>query len=332
MKKAIQIFVLVLVIIGLLVGGLYLGTYLKLKSNTNRLPIAQEAFSAEKGDRLHFLATGSSDCILIESQGLFALVDAGEDTDYPVDKPGLNLTGFEEDVVNYLKKVAGDADGKVTLEFVLGTHSHSDHIGGFDTVINDPDITVKKGYLKEYHAANINKKEQKQWDNQEVYDQMMDAMQKNGVEIIQDLTNVAFQMGNFQIKLLNGETDFTSKNIGENENSVVTLLQKGDKKAALCGDLNYLDGDEKRLAPEIGKVDLLKPGHHGYLGSTSFQWVHALDPEIAVVTNYQKKMYPDVQFKLAFVSGSAMYCTADRGGVIATFTDDGQIIMTDQIM
>lgn len=332
MKKAIKIVVLVLAVIGLLAGGTYLATGLKIKANAKRVALTAETFGQKDGDRLHFLSTGSSDCILIESQGHFALVDAAEDTDFPADRPQLNLTGYEEAVVQYIKKVAGDKTGKVILDFVLGTHSHSDHIGGFDTVINDPDITVQKGYLKQYHAANIRKMENEKWDNQEVYDQMMSAMEANGVEIIQDLTNVEFTMGNFQIKLYNGENDFNSKEIGENENSVVTLIQKGDKKAVLCGDLNYLDGDEKRLAEQIGKVDLLKPGHHGYLGSTSFQWTKALDPEFVVVTNYQKKMYPDVMFKFAFISDSAMFCTADQGGVIATFTDDGAIQLTNHIM
>lgn len=333
LKKAIKIVVIILAVIALLVGGLYLGTNMKIKAGRKHVPITGQTAASQGADRLHFLSTGSSDCILIESQGHFALVDAGEDSEFPADRPNLELTGFEEDVVNYIKKVAADENGKVTLDFVLGTHAHSDHIGGFDTVINDPDITVLKGYLKEYHAANILDSETKNWDNQEVYDQMMAAMEANGVEIIQDLTNVEFTMGSFKIKLYNGETDFeTKKKIGENENSVVTVLQKGDKTAALTGDLNYLDGDEKRLAPEIGKVDLLKPGHHGYLGSSSFQWVRALDPEIVVVTNYQRKMYPDVMFKFAFVSNSAMYCTADEGGVIATFTDDGQITLTNGIM
>ena len=36
---------------------------------------------------IHFLNTGSSDCIIIESNGHFAMVDAGEDTEYPANKP-----------------------------------------------------------------------------------------------------------------------------------------------------------------------------------------------------------------------------------------------------
>lgn len=332
MKKAIKIVVLVLVAIGLLVGGTYFAIGRKLSANTKLKVPTAELFTQEGADRLHFLSVGASDCILVESGGLFGLIDAGEDTAYPADKPNLELPGYEEDVVRYLKKVAGDENGKVTLDFVLGTHAHSDHIGGFDTVLNDPDITVRTGYLKEYHADNIRQKERDHWDNQEVYDQMTEAMLAGGVEIIQELEDVSFTLGSFTLQILNGETDFDDPGIGENENSLVVLLQKGEKKAVLSGDLNYLDGDEKRLAKQIGKVDLLKAGHHGYVGSSSMHWVKTLDPELVVVTNYQKKMYPDVLFKFAFVSNSALYCTGDQGGIIASFPGDGDIVLTNQTM
>lgn len=36
---------------------------------------------------IHFLNTGSSDCIIVESNGHFAMIDAGEDSDYPANKP-----------------------------------------------------------------------------------------------------------------------------------------------------------------------------------------------------------------------------------------------------
>ena len=72
-------------------------------------------------------------------------MDAGEDSDYPADRPNLIYTGYEQVVLQYLKDHAADGNGKVTLDFVLATHAHSDHMGGFDTVISDPDITVKRG-------------------------------------------------------------------------------------------------------------------------------------------------------------------------------------------
>ena len=54
-------------------------------------------------DRIHFMRTGSSDAILLESDGHFAMVDAGEDTDNPRGFDGLNLPGYEQDVLAYLK-------------------------------------------------------------------------------------------------------------------------------------------------------------------------------------------------------------------------------------
>ena len=135
---------------------LFAGNALLLRRNTQKVPIHSEDFSQREGaDRIHFLNTGSSDAILIESNGRFALVDAGEDSDYPADRPNLIYTGYEQVVLQYLKDHAADGNGKVTLDFVLATHAHSDHMGGFDTVISDPDITVKRAYLKPYRPDNI---------------------------------------------------------------------------------------------------------------------------------------------------------------------------------
>ena len=50
----------------------------------NEIPIAYETFDYKGGDdRIHFLNTANSDSILIESNGMFALVDAGEGDNNP---------------------------------------------------------------------------------------------------------------------------------------------------------------------------------------------------------------------------------------------------------
>ena len=104
---------------------------------------------------LHFLNTGSSGCIIIESNGHYVMVDCAEDTDYPEDKPHLKYPGYEDVVLEYLMKNCRDADGFVTLDFVLATHAHSDHIGGFDTIIADENVRVKTAYLKPYIEKEI---------------------------------------------------------------------------------------------------------------------------------------------------------------------------------
>lgn len=51
-----------------------------------------------------FLNTGYSDCIILQSGTHFAMIDAGEDTDYPPNKPALKYPGYEKEVVEYLQK------------------------------------------------------------------------------------------------------------------------------------------------------------------------------------------------------------------------------------
>ncbi|MDD6728404.1 MAG: MBL fold metallo-hydrolase [Eubacteriales bacterium] len=272
--------------------------------------------------KIHFLNTGHSDCIILESDGHIAMIDAAEDTDFPADKPNLNLPGYEDEVVRYLIDNFADENGKVNIDFVLGTHCHSDHIGGFDTVINHPDISVKTAYLKPYNEDDIFIMERKRWDNTEVYTQMLDAIKQNNVELIESFDDRERSLGDFKIHFYNGSYKKRKRKFGENINSVVTLVTLGNKKALLVGDLNYKDGDEKIIADKVGKVDILKVGHHGYFGSTSHYFAKKLSPDYSVICNSMNRVYPDVRIKLMKTAKSSIICTADCNGVIAELSDN----------
>ena len=73
-------------------------------------------------------------------------------------------------------------------------------------MISDPDITVKRAYLKPYRPDNIRSKEKRQWDNQEVYDQMVQALNTAALKLFQIPTQ-AFPFGDFTIRFLNTEID-----------------------------------------------------------------------------------------------------------------------------
>lgn len=277
---------------------------------------------------IHFLNTGSSDCIIIESNGHFAMVDAGEDSDYPANKPHLNYPGYEEEVCDYLVKNCASADGTVTLDFVVGTHAHSDHIGGFDTVINHPKINVKKAYLKPYSEKDIFIYERLSWDNTEVYEQMKNALIENDVEIVEDFDELKTTLGDFKVTFYNGKYKKRFVKYGENVNSVVTLLECNGFRSLLAGDLNNKDFDENRLAGKIGKVDILKVGHHGYPFSSSRKWLKTLSPKYSVVCNSEKKVYPHIKHRLVDEIGTKLFCTADLNGVKFDF-DNGLKPTTD---
>ena len=295
--------------------------YIQMKNNLKEAELLP-AQKAELTDAVYFLNTGSADAILIRSGDKFALIDAAEDSDNPRGFPDLEFEGTEQYVVNAVKKIAGDRNGKATLEFVLGTHSHSDHIGGFDTLILDEDITVKAAYLKKYDESRISGFEIREWDNKEVYEQMLDACEKRGVPVIHDISGEPFTFGNFTLTFCNAYYKELPEKTGENENAVGLLIEKDGCRVFLASDINNFVGDEDRLASEIGKVNLLKVGHHGYDGSTTLGFVTALSPEYAVVTNRKGGISRTPLTNLNKVNAAVLE-TGAYGGIVAELGSDG---------
>lgn len=295
-----------------------------------RYTMEQEKFTDKNADRIHFLNTGWSDAILIESKGKFALVDCGEDSDNPRNLPALEFEGQEEKILAYLKKHAVNSEGKVELEFIVGTHAHSDHLGGFDTLLNDDDVIVKKAFLKPYDASRISDYEIREWDNQEVYDQTVNALNARGVEIVSDISDEFFDFGNFRCRFYNTAIYKGNKKRGENENSLALHLTCKGKTALLAGDVNNIDGAEMEIANQIGKVDLLKFGHHGNPESTTTEFVCKTMPDIGILTSNVYGLHKQAKKDITNISKTSVYATMNENGIIATFTDNG-IVLTNHI-
>lgn len=269
--------------------------------------------------------TASSDAILLESNGCYALIDAAEDSDNPRGFPELDFRGYEDRVLAYLKENAADKSGKVHLDFVLGTHSHSDHIGGFDTIINDLDIEIGRAYLKKYDVSKIRRFEVEEWDNQEVYDQMKNALDKKGVPVIDHMDGTPFKLGDFKITLFNTDDPENETDIGENDNSLGVLVEKDGAKIFLAGDIDNKSGDEDRLAPQIGEVDILKVGHHSYAHSTSENWLKTLDPKVCIVTNEYDRTDKNTIERIVCTVNSPILLTGTENGIVLEIDDDGNI-------
>lgn len=306
-------------------GALVVKPAVSVNKNRSKLTVKSAEEISTGGDYIHFLSTGSSDAILIESNGKFAMIDAGEDSDNPRGFADLELEGYEEKVVKYLKENAADENGKVHLDFVLGTHSHSDHIGGFDTVISDEDIEIGRAYLKEYDSSKIRDYEVEKWDNREVYDQMVNALNAKNVPIISKPDGTPFSLGNFTITLFNTDDPENDKKVGENDQSFGVLIEKDGTRVFLSGDIDNITGDEKRLAPEIGKVDLLKVGHHSYQFSSSRGFIKILSPKYCVITNNESSVQKTTLWKIERIANSTILITGKENGVIAEIGANGDI-------
>ena len=64
---------------------------------------------------------------------------------------------------------------------------------------------------------------------------------------------------------------------------------------------------------------------------TKNDFLKVLKPEIAICTNQIGKIYPNVKWNLTMVAKVPVFSTAHRNGIIATFTDENEIELTQNI-
>ncbi|MCR5042068.1 MAG: MBL fold metallo-hydrolase [Clostridia bacterium] len=269
-------------------------------------------------DVVHFLPMRSSDCMLIESNGHFALIDSGEGDENPR-KPGIH-PGNEKVVLEYIKRYCADENGKVTLDFILGTHAHYDHIGNFEAIVRDADITVLKAYFKPF-PEKTKSYETAIWKTDETYAAIMDALADEGAQVVHDLPDQSFAFGDFLVTFFNTVTPTELVGKGLNHDTVGVRLDIFGYTMFLAGD--FTPELEDLYGDEIGQVDLLKIAHHGYYGPSRLSFLRKLSPKVAVLTNYAGKMYPNVNWNFTVVMGTPVLSAQSMNGVAVAVSPEG---------
>lgn len=258
---------------------------------------------------IHVLNTGWEDAIILESDGHYALVDAGE--------PGRGPY-----IVDYLQRLAGR--DTVHLDFIIGTHSHIDHMGGFPYILSHPDITVGMAYAK------------RETEGSNHYQDFIAGCESNGIPMrLDDLDARVLSLGNMNVTILNGAPLVDG---ASNQESLCQLVQVGDFKALLAADMVTAE-KERGVSQQIGStVDFLKVGHHGMSDSTGRVFANQIRPKVAVYTNGNSWETDSNDVTLGVKKGlnsytylnrvgTAQYVTTDIGGLLVEF---GETEMTYQ--
>lgn len=187
-----------------------------------------------------------------------------------------------------------------TIELAIATHSDSDHIGGFEMVLNR--YFVKEILVSEYGSKTdvfgrfreAVLREIDEGSKVVLAKTNMSQIMANNIELFSFVTRVAdFENNPYKSEIT--ETMLWDKIIAQNQAmkeqklstnalSIVTFIQIGKTKILLTGDLEV--SGERALIERglIADVDILKVGHHGSKTSTSDELLAVARPEIAVIS------------------------------------------------
>lgn len=198
---------------------------------------------------VHFIDVGQGDSTLIEANGHYMLIDAGEKDQ-------------TDTVINYLK-----AQGVKSLDYVIGTHPHSDHIGGLEGVIREFD--VKNVLLPEKeHTTRI-------------YEKLLDAIADKNLMVTIPKVGESCSLGEASFQIISPSRDY-----GDNLNnwSIGIRLVYGETSFVLCGDAEKEAEQDILLSGLPLKADVLKVSHHGSSTSSSLEFINAVSPRYAVIS------------------------------------------------
>lgn len=241
------------------------------------------------GLALHFLNVGQGDAALIRTPaGRWILVDAG-----PADQG--NDAGREV-ILPFLLR-----HGVRRLAAVVLSHAHQDHVGGAPAVLREipADLILEPAEpVSEPH-----------------YLEMLELADERGMRWRAGRAGDSLIVDGVVLRILHPDTAWTHWREDLNDDSLVLLVRSGSFEALLAGDLGVKA--ESLLTGRVGKVDLLKVGHHGSAGSSGSDWLAELRPKAAVISvgrNRYGHPAPSALGRLA--AGGAEVWRTDREGTV----------------
>lgn len=242
--------------------------------------------------QVHFIDVGQGDSILIEAEDSAMLIDAGE-----------NNMGAT--VVKYLKD-----QGIERLDYVIGTHPHSDHIGGLDDVIDA--IPVDRIIMPDVvHTTKT-------------FEDVLDSIEAKNLRITKAVAGDTYELGPASFIVIAPNSDHYEE---LNDYSVGIKFMYGKTSFLMAGDAEG-PSEKEMLSNGLDlSANVLKLSHHGSAYSTSASFLEAVNPEYAVITVGEDNNYghPHKESILALKDRSIPIYRTDKQQTIIFSTDGSNI-------
>lgn len=245
-----------------------------------------------KNIMIHFIDVGQGDAILIQANNKNLLIDSGPN----------NKKTF-----SYLKN-----QGINTLDYVIATHPHDDHIGSMAKIINTFNI-------HSFYAPKVT-------NNTDSFRDMLNALSNKNLKLIPAKAGLKINLGdNINCTILSPINDYYKE---LNNYSVVLKISYNNTSFIFMGDAEICNEEELIKSGYSLKADVLKVGHHGSNSSTSPWLLAEVKPKVAVISSGKDNEYghpnKEVINKL-YKENISLYRT-DIDGSIILESDGNKII------
>ena len=258
---------------------------IKLAPQTPTLPEAGTSPILSGQLNVHFIDVGQGDAILIDLEDIEILIDGGDKS------PG---------VVSYISQYVDD-----TLEVVVATHPHADHIGGLIEVLNEFEVK------QVWHNGDKS--------DSATYNNFMAAVQLENAEVHIAKLHAVINAEGLSLYVHNPSRTFNSTN----NNSIVLHLAHGDIDFLFTGDAEKeAVGAMMALSSiPVPDVEILKVGHHGSKTASPKDFVAITNPEFAIYMAGEGNRYghPHEESITALSAiGANIYGTDIYGNIVVT--------------
>lgn len=251
---------------------------------------------------VHFIDVGQGDSILIqEDKKTNILIDGGD-----------RWNSVEDKVLSYLRE-----NGVKTLDALVSTHAHSDHIGTLEAVINNFNVS------QVYDPGKIH--------TSKTFENYLIAIDQNNIPFSTPGRGDEFLVGNLKFKVLNPKSPVEDYSL--NNSSLVLRLEYEEVSFLFTGDI------EKEVEKEIIAANLkldsniLKVAHHGSKTSSTNNFIDKVSPEVAVITvgEDNKFGHPDrVRLSALKRKNIKVYRTDKNGDIIIKTDGKNYSVKTDK--